>query len=74
MLESSIPEELRGIALTPGTVANWCGPETLAAYEEVLRRQNYELLVDKDGDVFWTLNNDPKIVRNAGIGSWRQLL
>ena len=53
MLETSIPEDLRGVALTPGAIANWCGPETLAAYDVALRRQNYEVLVDQDGDVFW---------------------
>ena len=52
-LETSIPEDLRGIALTPGVIAKWCEPETLAAYEKALRRQNYEVQVDHDGDVFW---------------------
>jgi hypothetical protein len=53
-----VPEELKGLAVTPGDVAQLRGPEVFLAYTEALRAAGHEVSVVKDEadseeDLFW---------------------
>lgn len=57
----SVPEELRGLSLTPGDIARYRGKETLKAYAECVQEYHPEIVFrikieigdEEQGDIYW---------------------
>jgi ankyrin repeat protein len=62
-----VPEELKGLAVTPGDIARLRGPDVFSAYTEALRAAGHQVDVvkdeaDGDEDLFWPATEAREVI------------